>query len=32
VDDGVVGLAFVETALASASSDRKWVKMLSTEK
>ena len=32
VDDGVVGMAFVETALASASSDRKWVKMLSTEK
>jgi predicted dehydrogenase len=32
VNDGVTGMAFVETALASASSDRKWVKMLSTEK
>jgi len=32
VDDGVAGMAFVETALTSASSDRKWVKMLSTEK
>jgi len=32
VNDGVTGMAFVETALASASSDRKWVKMLPTEK
>jgi predicted dehydrogenase len=32
VDDGVIGMAFVETALASASSDRKWMEMLSTEK
>ncbi len=31
VNDGVTGMAFVETALASASSDHKWVKMLSTE-
>ena len=30
VDDGVMGMAFVETALASASSDRKWMKMLPT--
>jgi predicted dehydrogenase len=32
VDDGVIGMAFVETALASTSSDRKWMEMLSTEK
>jgi predicted dehydrogenase len=28
VDDGVTGMAFVETVLASAASDNKWVKML----
>jgi predicted dehydrogenase len=28
VNDGVTGMAFVETALASAASDRKWVEML----
>ncbi len=27
VDDGVVGMAFVETVVASASSKKKWVKM-----
>jgi predicted dehydrogenase len=32
VDNGVTGMAFMETALASASSDRKWVKMLPTGK
>ena len=28
VNDGVIGMAFVETVLASAASDRKWVEML----
>ena len=28
VNDGVTGMAFVETVLASAASDRKWTKML----
>ena len=32
VNDGVTGMAFVETVLASAASDRKWVKMLPTAK
>ena len=27
-NDGVIGMAFVETVLASAASDRKWVEML----
>jgi predicted dehydrogenase len=30
VNDGVIGMAFVETVLASAASDRKWVEMLPT--
>jgi hypothetical protein len=29
VQDGVRGMAFIETAVASAASDKKWVKMLS---
>ncbi len=32
VNDGVTGMAFVETVLADAASDRKWVKMLPTAK
>jgi predicted dehydrogenase len=27
VDDGVIGMVFVETVLASAASDRKWIEM-----
>jgi predicted dehydrogenase len=28
VDDGVIGMAFIETVVASALSDKKWTKML----
>lgn len=28
VDDGVTGMAFIETVLTSAASDKKWVRML----
>jgi hypothetical protein len=28
VDDGVIGMSFIETVVASATSDEKWVKML----
>ena len=31
VDDGVMGMAFVETVLAGAASDRKWLEMLATK-
>ena len=30
VDDGVIGMAFVETVLAGAASERKWLKMIGT--
>ena len=30
VNDGVIGMAFVETVLASAASDYKWIEMLPT--
>lgn len=31
VDDGVTGLAFIETAVASARSDTKWIRMPETD-
>ena len=31
VNDGVIGMAFIETVIASATSDCKWVEMLPTE-
>jgi hypothetical protein len=28
VDDGVIGMAFIETVLASTESEKKWIRML----
>jgi len=30
VDDGVIGMTFVETVLAGAASDCKWLEMIGT--